>query len=169
MRQVEGSRLLLRASGSFAERLRVDFERHGISAHRIECVGRVSPDAYWRLFAGVDLALDPFPYNGYSSTCDALWMGVPVVALSGKTTVSRGGVSLLTNVGMTGWIAQDVEQYVQIAAEQARDLDRLAETHRTLRQRMEKSPLRDEPGFARDFEAAIRAMWVEWCARRPRG
>jgi predicted O-linked N-acetylglucosamine transferase (SPINDLY family) len=91
-------------------------------------------------------------------------MGVPVVTLAGRTGVGRGGVSILANVGLPELIAQTPQQYVQIATDLARDLPRLAELRRTLRARMQASPLMDAPRFARNIEAAYRQMWRNWCA-----
>ena len=118
---------------------------------------------YFALYRQIDIGLDPFPCNGGTTTCDALWMGVPVVTLAGRTAVGRGGVSVLRNVGLPELIAETPEQYVQIAAALAGDLPRLAELRRTLRERMRASPLMDAPRFARNVEAAYRQMWRKWC------
>jgi predicted O-linked N-acetylglucosamine transferase (SPINDLY family) len=91
-------------------------------------------------------------------------MGVPVVSLAGRNQVSRVGVSLLTNVGLPELIADTPEQYIQIAVDLAGDIPRLSELRRTLRPRMQGSPLMDPPRFARDMEAAYRRMWRTWCA-----
>jgi predicted O-linked N-acetylglucosamine transferase (SPINDLY family) len=91
-------------------------------------------------------------------------MGVPVIALAGGTVVGRAGVSQLTNLGLPELIARTPQQYVQIAADLANDLPRLGELRRTLRARMEASPLMDAPRFARNVEAAYRQMWRNWCA-----
>ena len=93
-----------------------------------------------------------------------VWMGVPVVSLIGRTAVGRGGFSILSNVGVPELIAQTPQQYVQIATDLAADLPRLEELRRTLRGRMEKSPLMDAARFARNMEAAFRQMWRNWCA-----
>lgn len=92
-------------------------------------------------------------------------MGVPVVSLAGKTAVGRGGLSLLSNVGLADLVAKDPEQYVRIAQELAGDLPRLCELRATLRSRMECSPLMNATRFARNIEAAYREMWQRWCAR----
>jgi predicted O-linked N-acetylglucosamine transferase (SPINDLY family) len=115
-----------------------------------------------RTYGRIDIALDPFPWGGGITTCEALWMGVPVVSLVGRTAVGRGGASILANIGVPELVAQTPEQYVQIAAALARDLPRLAELRRTLRARMQASPLMDAPRFARNVEAAYRQMWRNW-------
>ena len=93
-------------------------------------------------------------------------MGVPLVSLVGATAVGRGGLSLLSNLGLADLAAPDVEQYVRIAREIARDLARLSVHRATLRQRMQNSPLMDAPRFARNVEAAYRGMWRTWCGQR---
>jgi predicted O-linked N-acetylglucosamine transferase (SPINDLY family) len=90
-------------------------------------------------------------------------MGVPVVSLAGQTAVGRGGLSILSNVGLQELVAQDADAYVRIAAELAGDLPRLTALRAALRQRMESSPLMDAPRFARNVEAAYREMWRRWC------
>lgn len=106
----------------------------------------------------VDIALDTFPYNGTTTTCEALWMGVPVITLAGATHVSRVGLSLLTNVGVPDLAAASLEQYVHRAVSLAHDLPRLRELHAGLRDRLQQSPVMNAPQFARDMEAAYRAM-----------
>src|ERR1700689_864905 len=100
---------------------------------------------YFQLYHCIDVALDPFPYGGGTTTCDALWMGVPVVSLAGQTAVGRGGLSILSNVGLADLVASDSEQYVRIALELAGDLPRLSTLRATLRERMQKAPLMDAP------------------------
>jgi predicted O-linked N-acetylglucosamine transferase (SPINDLY family) len=109
------------------------------------------------------VGLDTFPYNGHTTSLDSFWMGVPVVTLVGKTLVGRGGLSQLSNLGLTELIAQTPQQYVEIAARLAKDLTRLLEIRGTLRARMESSPLMDASRFARNMEAAYREMWRNWC------
>src|SRR5581483_4397893 len=116
------------------------------------------------VYRQIDVALDPFPYGGGPTTCDALWMGVPVVSLAGQTAVGRGGLSILSNLGLTDLVAHDSEQYVRIAVELANDLPRRSELRATLRDRMQVSPLMNAPRFARNVEAAYRSMWQRWCA-----
>src|ERR1700689_362610 len=96
---------------------------------------------YFQLYHCIDVALDPFPYGGGTTTCDALWMGVPVVSLAGRTAVGRGGLSILSNVGLADLVAYDIEQYVSIARRLASDLPRLNALRQGLRDRMRNSPL----------------------------
>jgi len=111
----------------------------------------------------VDIALDTFPYHGTTTTCEALWTGVPVVTLAGQAHASRVGVSLLTNVGLPELVAYSGDEYVKIASELAADLPRLALLRATLRGKMERSMLMDAPHFARQIETAYRDMWRAWC------
>jgi len=160
------SQFILRAlEGSHRQRVRDLLQQYGIDPQRLKFVGTVPLSEYYRLYQQIDIGLDPFPYNGGTTTCDTLWMGVPVVTLVGPTAVGRGGVSILCNVGLPKLIAQTPEQYVQIATDLAKDLPKLAELRRTLRARMQASPLMDAPRFARNVEAAYRQMWRNWCER----
>jgi predicted O-linked N-acetylglucosamine transferase (SPINDLY family) len=117
-------------------------------------------------YAEIDVALDPFPYNGTTTTCEALWMGVPVVALAGEAHAARVGASLLTAVGIEEeTVAHSPEDYLAKAVALAGNRDRLRRWRTELRTRMAKSSLRDEAGFARVFERALRNAWRERCAR----
>jgi len=139
------------------------FTQAGIAPDRIELVGLQPLEQYFDVFNRIDIALDPFPYNGGITTCDALYMGVPVVSLSGKTAVGRAGHSILTNVGVPELIAETPEEYVQIAVKLAGDLPRLKELRSSLRRRMEESPLMGAKSFAREVELIYRDIWRKWC------
>jgi predicted O-linked N-acetylglucosamine transferase (SPINDLY family) len=119
------------------------------------------------LYHRLDIVLDTFPYNGHTTSLDALWMGVPVVSLAGRTPVSRAGLSQLTNLGLPELVAHSEDDYVRIAVELAGDLPRLGQLRSTLRERMENSVLTDAPRFARNVEAAYRKMWQAWCTGQP--
>jgi len=161
LRAVPRSSLLLHAhQGSHRHRVSEAMTHRGIDPARVDFVGFVPLDEFFRLHDRIDIALDPFPYAGGTTTCDALWMGVPAVTLAGPTAVGRGGASILTNVGLAELIAGSMEQYMHIAAELAEDRARLAELRRSLRDRMQQSPLMDGDRFARHIEAAYRQMWV---------
>jgi len=164
---VPHSRLLLHSPiGGHRDGLLAFLRDRGIAPGRIEFLERVSPSQYFAAHHRIDIALDPFPYAGGTTTCDALWMGVPVVTLAGQTAVGRAGVSILSNVGLPELIAQSTQEYIQIAAALAGDLPRLSNLRATLRQRMESSPLMDAPAFARAIEDAYRTMWQTWCAKQ---
>jgi protein O-GlcNAc transferase len=153
-----GSELLIAAapSGDTQERLREQFAARGIAAARLHLIGKLSFDDFLRLYHRIDIGLDAFPCNGGTTTCESLWMGVPVVTLAGTYAMARSGVSLLTNAGLPELIADSPERYVDIATNLARDPRRLAELRGGLRERMRRSPLMDEAGFTRAFEGLLR-------------
>ena len=168
LRATPGSRLLIKSWGAGDEgvrtRLREAIAKGGVGPERIETLGHASTqEDHLATYGRVDVALDTFPYHGTTTTCDAMWMGVPVVTLAGKAHVSRTGVSLLKNVGLDELIAESEGQYVKIASGLASDLPRLVGLRRTLRDRMARSRLTDGKALAADFERALRWMWEEYC------
>jgi predicted O-linked N-acetylglucosamine transferase (SPINDLY family) len=168
VKAVPGARLLLKAQqfgdAAAASRMRERFVAAGLSPDQVEVLGRPTFAEGFAMFSTIDVALDPFPYHGTTSTCEAFWMGVPVVTLPGRTCVSRVGPSLLRRVGLDDLVARDAAHFRDIAAGLMRDRARLADLRRTLRGRMAGSPLAGGPVFARQFEAAYRTMWQRWCA-----
>jgi len=137
------------------------FEEAGVTPGRIECVPYANDPPYGQQFAGVDIALDNFPYNGVTTTCESLYVGVPVVSLYGRNGVSRSGLSLLGALGLGELAAATPEQYVEIAVALGRDLARLEQLRASLRSRFEQSSLRDEKRFAANFEALLRSAWQQ--------
>jgi protein O-GlcNAc transferase len=167
LRAVPQARLLLHAAeGTHRQRTADLLLKLGIDPRRLRFVGKVPLPEYVQLYGQIDIALDPFPYGGGTTTCDALWMSVPVISLRGNTAVGRAGLSLLSNIGLPELVAQTPEEYVRIAADLANDLPRLRALRSSLRTRMEQSPLMDAPRFARDVEAAYRTMWRQWCLEK---
>ncbi|MCZ6847596.1 MAG: hypothetical protein O7F75_01980, partial [Alphaproteobacteria bacterium] len=131
---------------------------------RIELLSRnPSKSGHLVAYGSVYLGLDPIPYNGTTTTCEALWMGVPVITLAGDRHSGRVGASLLTRVGLGEFITGTEEAYVAAAVKLAHDRDRLADLRKALRGRLQGSPLCDSEGFARQVEAAYRDMWRKWC------
>jgi predicted O-linked N-acetylglucosamine transferase (SPINDLY family) len=154
------SRLLLHAQeGNHRQRVYGELAAHGVSPDRLTFVGVQSPTEYFRFYNRVDVALDPFPYGGGTTSCDAFVMGVPVVSLAGNTAVGRGGRSILSNVGLADLVANDVSEYVQKATELGRDHPRLTSLRRELRGRMQSSPLMNAPRFTRHVERAFLRAW----------
>ncbi len=139
------------------------FRDNGIEAERIELLLRTPMAEYLATYGRVDIALDPFPYNGCTTTCEALWMGVPAVTLAGVLANGRVGVTLLANVGLSRLIATTPEEYVRIAVELATDRQALALLRAELRSRMAASPLCDAKALANGVEEAYRLMWRRWC------
>jgi predicted O-linked N-acetylglucosamine transferase (SPINDLY family) len=144
------------------------FASHGIAAARVDLVAYV-PDkgGHLGLYNRIDIALDTFPYNGTTTTCEALWMGVPVVTWRGECHAGRVGASLLAAVGLDELVAPSLEAYVALARYLAADFARLAAISRSLRGRLEASPLLDARSLARAVEAAYREMWQRWCRNGP--
>jgi predicted O-linked N-acetylglucosamine transferase (SPINDLY family) len=164
---VPGSRLLLTApAGSARTAIQDVVDRAGLPNERVEFLYQEPWNEFIRSYNSIDIALDPFPYNGWITTCDALWMGVPVVTLAGATAPGRGGRSILMNIGLSELIAETREQYLEIAVRLANDLPRLSEMRAGLRERMQRSPMGDAKGVARELEAAYRQMWLEWIQSR---
>lgn len=167
LREVPDARLLLKAGPLDSEDVRRwvgdEFDHRGVDPGRLEMVGFFeSPEDHLAAYGRIDVALDPFPYNGTTTTCEALWMGVPVVTLLGGSHPGRVGASLLTAIGHHEWIAGSIDGYIAIAAGLARDTARLTELHGSLRRVMGESSLMDFAGYARRFESAIRASWQRW-------
>jgi predicted O-linked N-acetylglucosamine transferase (SPINDLY family) len=121
-----------------------------------------------RLHAGIDVALDVFPWSGHTATCHTLWMGVPVVALHGSCHAGRMAARVLRSIGLDELVAKDEQDYVDIAVALALDAARRNALRSTLRDRMLASPLCDAPAHVRELEAAYRDMWMTWCAKRNR-
>ena len=168
LERVPGSRLLIKSPSHGDEETRKHYVEmsaaHGIEPGRIELVSRTpSKSGHLAAYEKVDIALDPFPYNGATTSCEALWMGVPMITLCGDRHAGRVGASILTRVALTEFVAATKEAYVDKAVGLAKDLRRLSVLRKELRGRVQGSPLGDAEGFAREVEAAYRAMWRRWC------
>lgn len=171
---VPDARLILRSSGQYHEGVVANLEQRlgaaGIDLARVRVDGRIADyAAHLRSYSEIDIALDPFPYNGGTTTVEALYMGVPVLVRAGDRYVAHMGESILNTAGLAGWVADDEAAYPELGAGLAGDLDALAALRAGLRARMLASPLFDSPRFARNLEAAIRGMWRLWCAAERRG
>ena len=172
LRRLPESRLLLKsrqlADPTVARALRRSFEERGIAGERLELLGwTAGPDAHLETYRRLDVALDPFPYNGTTTSCEALWMGVPVIALAGDRHAARMGASLLSRLGLEELIAADEAAYLEIAAALAADPGWVARLRAKLRPRMASSPLCDAPALAHSIETAYHTMWRRWCAEEP--
>jgi protein O-GlcNAc transferase len=167
LRAVPNSRLLLHAhEGEHQQRARERLAEAGIDPQRARFVGFAGGgQRYFELFHQIDVCLDPFPYGGGTTTCESLWMGVPVITLAGASGFSRMGLGTLTCIGLPELVTQSEEAYIQAALDMATDLTKLADLRSALREKMRGSPLTDGPRFARNMEAAYREMWQKWCAQ----
>ncbi len=162
------SRLLVLAPrGRARDRIAAALTREGVAGSRVEYVDKRPRGDYLRLYQRIDVALDPWPYNGHTTSLDAAWMGVPTVTTIGRTVVGRAGWSQLCNLGLKDLAAATPVEAIELAARLAADRPRLAELRRTLRDRMARSPLMDAPRFARGIERAYREIWRQWCLGRP--
>ncbi|MEQ1526103.1 MAG: tetratricopeptide repeat protein [Gallionella sp.] len=148
-------------AAQFAKRL----QQHGMDTSRITLLGSVSREEYLASYGEVDVILDTFPFTGGTTTCDAIWMGVPTITLTGDTLLSRQGASLLTAVGLEDWIVNDVGQYVAMAVELTKGLSRLSTLRADLRQQALNSPLFDAKRFARNLETMLWEMWRVYSRR----
>jgi predicted O-linked N-acetylglucosamine transferase (SPINDLY family) len=131
----------------------------GLPRERVELLGGCPHHEFIRGYAAIDIALDPFPYTGGLSVCEALWMGVPVVSLAGDSFAARHALSHLSNAGLAGWVAEDVAGYLEHAERAATDLPALARLRAGLRAQVAGSPLCDAPRFGRNLAAALRRAW----------
>jgi len=161
-----GARLRLQnkqlADAGVREQLRQRLRGAGIDAQRVAMHGPQPRQAYLAAYGEVDLVLDSFPYPGGTTTCEALWMGVPTVTLAGDRLIARQGASLLSAAGLADWVAATPAEYVDKALAFARALPALAGLRARLRAQMLASPLCDAPRFARHLESALWAMWQRW-------
>ncbi len=167
LQAVPGSRLLLLAPrGPARAKVLATLGQEGIPASQVDFTSRQSRPEYLNLYHRIDLGLDPLPYNGHTTSLDAFWMGVPILTMLGTTSVGRAGWSQLCNLDLKELAAETPDEYVAKVAQLARDLPRLEDLRRTLRQRMVQSPLMDTNRFSRNMESAYRQIWHRWCQNR---
>lgn len=169
LKRINNSKLLLKAKGldekNMQAKIAAMFAGHGIDGSRLVFMTR-TPDAtsHMEVYNKVDIALDTFPYNGTTTTCEALWMGVPVIAMKGQTHVARVGVSILSNIKLYHLIAANAEEYINIAVSLASDLNALAEMRRSIRGMMKESPLFDYKTFVNEIEDIYKGVWAQYCS-----
>jgi len=166
LRRLADAKLLVVGLGleSMGEEYRARFAAEGVAPERIELRGFQSFGDYLALHGAVDVMLDTFPYTGGTTTCHALWMGIPVVSLTGDSTPSRGGASLLGAIGLEEFVASTPDEYLDRVCSLAGNRHRLATLRAGMRERMSGSPLMDVERFTRHLESAYRFMWREWCS-----
>lgn len=166
---VPNSRLILKDRGlsnpSHQQRIHQSFASRGVSPDRLG-IRDHQPDfrAHLDTYNELDIALDTYPYHGTTTTCQALWMSIPVVTLAGSDHMSRVGVSLLTNIGLPDLIANSPAEYIRVAVDLANDLPRLSGLRQRIRRQMRNSPLMNAARFAADVERAYRQTWRDWCS-----
>ncbi len=165
IQSLPGTRLVLLAgqSQSAQKRLSERFMKAGILRDRIQLVTRMARSQYFALYGEIDIALDPFPYNGGVTTCDALGMGVPVLTVAGESYVSRQGVMQMLALGLPEFVAESPEALIPLAKMWMNKRPELSELRRTMRERLLASPLADAPRYVRNLEASLRAEWARRC------
>jgi predicted O-linked N-acetylglucosamine transferase (SPINDLY family) len=165
---IPGSRLILKATAFHDEPTKNYvlelFEKSGIAAARVDVYGDIPSKAgHLDLYNSIDIGLDTFPYNGTTTTCEALWMGVPVIALKGDIHISRVSYSILSNIGLAELVAESTDEYIMKAVNLAGDIERLNTLRRNLRSMMKNSCFMDKDNFTRTLEQEYRSMWRRWC------
>lgn len=165
MRAIPGARLkLLAPPGRHREQLLARLAAHGIEAQRLLFADYRPRADYLRCYHDIDFGLDTLPYNGHTTSLDALWMGVPIVTRLGATCVGRAGLSQLFHLDLLDLVADSDAAFVAIAAALAADRERLRGLRRSLRATMQRSPLMDAARFAHHLEQAYRYAWREHCS-----
>lgn len=171
LKRLEGSRLFLKTWRLFdtdcQASLLSQFTSHGVEADRLILEGRSPLAEALTAYNRVDIALDPFPFGGGTTTAETLWMGVPLVTLQGGRWTGRMSQSILATLDLNDWVAKDVDQYIETVCLLAADLPHLADLRAGLRERLENSAFCDGPGFTKSLEAAYRGMWTAWCEKHP--
>jgi predicted O-linked N-acetylglucosamine transferase (SPINDLY family) len=175
LQQIPGSRLLFHhtfngyreVSRDFRDPIARHFRGQGVSGRRLEFIGALPIQEHLAAIAQADIALDSFPYNGLTTTCECLWMGVPVLTLAGRTHASRTGVSLLTGLGLEDWVTRSPDEYVRCAAAKARRVDALDRLREGLRTQMGQSSLVDGAGMIRALEDSFAKIWTRLAAPIP--
>jgi protein O-GlcNAc transferase len=164
LRAIPFARMLIQCQpGSHRQHVLQQMSDQGVAPDRIEFVGLMRDDDYFKLYHRVDACLDPIPDPGHTTSLDSLWMGVPMVTLAGRTAVSRGGASILRNIGLPELVANSADEYIEVASRLAGDLSRLQSLRRNLRQMLQSSPLMNAKQFASDMENIFRQMWRNHC------
>jgi predicted O-linked N-acetylglucosamine transferase (SPINDLY family) len=167
LQQVRNSRLILKTHQlselRTADGILAHFAALGIDRDRIELRGSSGHRAFMGEYGDVDIVLDPFPYSGGLTTCEALWMGVPTITLPGEIFASRHSTSHVSNAGLSDWVTGSISEYIEMAVARASNVQALAGLRAGLRELVRRSPLCDAPRFGRNLGAALRRTWEVWC------
>jgi protein O-GlcNAc transferase len=153
-------------TGAVQARIRGQFSQRGIGEERLDLRQSWDISTFLKLFDEIDVTLDAFPCTGGVTTCESLWMGVPVLSLCGSRPASRNSAAILNRLGLSDWVVQSPEQYVAASMRLTADLGRLAQLRCELRELVSKH-LCDAGSFTRALEEAYRTMWRRWCAKQP--
>ncbi|HJP39387.1 MAG: tetratricopeptide repeat protein [Gammaproteobacteria bacterium] len=171
LQTIPDSRLIMKSNALEDETTKTSllqaFGKHDIDRGRIDLINALPHRRdHMKVYSRVDISLDPFPYNGTTTTCEALWMGVPVISLRGDRHAGRVGASILHHAGLSELVTESEDEYVELAQNLALDTGKLATSHKTLRSRMHASTLMNLPLFTATLENAYRKMWVTWCNKK---
>jgi len=165
LRKVEKSRLILKTlhlgEARLAERVQQQFILRGVDPSRLTITGYTEGDDHFEQYASIDIALDPFPYSGATTTIEALHMGVPVVSLSGDRYASRMSQSILKGIKRGEWVVSSQDEYTELAIQLAQDFEGLSNIRRSLRAEIEQSELCDHEKFGKDFESVLESIWAQ--------
>lgn len=167
---VPGSRLLIKnpslSDQGVCEQYREKLLAEGLENDRVELIGHTATrQEHLELYSRMHIALDTFPYNGTTTTCEALWMGVPVITLAGQYHAGRVGVSLLSAAGCAEWVSETEADFIRIAVELSEDVARLSEMRASMRERISASLLCDAGTFINNLEEVYREVWRCWCEK----
>ena len=169
LHRVPDARLILKthqfSDGATANRVRAAFAHHGIEPGRIGLRGASPHRAFLAEYNDIDIVLDPFPYSGGLTTCEALWMGVPTITMPGESFAARHSLSHMSNAGLPDWVAMDAAAYIAMAVARAGNIAEMAAARTGLRARVKASPLCDAARFGRNLGDALRFAWRDWCGR----
>lgn len=169
LRRISNARLILKthqlSDGPTADGFRADFAALGIAGDRVELRGSSGHRAFMSQYNDIDMVLDPFPYSGGLTTCEALWMGVPTITLPGEIFASRHSASHMSNAGLPDWVTNSLQEYIDMAVARATDLSALATLRAGLRQQVSQSPLCNALRFGQHLGAALRHAWRAWCGK----
>ncbi len=169
LQAVPNSKLLVKSTSLQNSRVQQDLRQRfldlSIKSKRLILESPTPSPKHFQSYHRVDIGLDTYPFNGGTTTCEALWMGIPVITLVGERQVSRMGLSILSTVGLTELIAHTPEEFVEICVKLAADIEHLQQLRMGMREQMQTSPLMDAPTFTHNLEAVYRTMWEKWCAK----
>jgi predicted O-linked N-acetylglucosamine transferase (SPINDLY family) len=169
LKKVPLSRLVLKSSYFRDYEIRLHFKRrfevHGVSPERLDLRPESLHFFMMSEYCDIDIALDPFPYSGGLTSCEALWMGVPIVTLPGELPVSRQTESFLQALDLSAFVARSEEDYIKIASGWAAKVELLADIRANLREKMSRSSICDGKQFSRDFGEVLKKMWEEQMGR----
>jgi len=141
------------------------FEKYGIKRHRIQCVGTLPFKQYLKLHHQIDIMLDTQPWTGHTTSCHALWMGIPILTLAGKRHASRIGQRLLHAINLQDWIAENTQEFVKKAVLFSQDYHALNTLRKNMRSRINTSDISNRKQFVDSLEKVLRQLWVTWCTK----